>query len=137
TNCRHRLHLWWRGTMVTVTGSAARGRKIPSSLQCFPMHALPIIFKLRGRNFVFRHVSCVCVTSRAGLRKVQGMDWRAGVLDFSDVMHTVAIDAGGSRGIAGGDAHSVNTRLVLVELVDSLLRPELVYQARIAMAAGT
>src|SRR5262245_29135536 len=123
--------------MVTVTGSTARGRKIPSSLQCFPMHALPIIFKLRGGDFVFRHMSRVCVTSRAGLRKAQGMDWRAGVFDFPDVVYTVAIHAGGSRGIAGCDAHSVNTRLVLVELVDSLLRPELVDQARIAMAAGT
>src|SRR3954454_14412271 len=75
-------------------------------------------------------------TSAAGLRQPHGVGRRLRVLGLADIVHAVAIDAGGDGFIAGRQLLAMHAGLVLSELIDALLRPELVYQCRVAVATG-
>src|SRR4030095_178220 len=92
TDCSDRAHLRGCGAVIAVAGGAAGGGQVPSLCQCFPMYAFPVIFKLVGGQLVFRHVRRVCVASSTRLRKTQGVDRRARILNFPDVVDAVAID---------------------------------------------
>ena len=60
------------------------------------MHALAVLGELVGGDLVLRHVGRVGVAAGAGLGQAQRMDGREGVLDGADVVHAVAVDAGGA-----------------------------------------
>ena len=54
--------------MVAMAGRAIRSREIIPLRQRLPVYAGLVIGKLRRADLVFRHVLCVRVTTRAGLR---------------------------------------------------------------------
>ena len=65
-----------------------------------------------------------------------GWTGESGVLDRADVVHAVAIDAGGDGLVARGEALAVDAGLVLLELIDAFARVVAAHEVRIAVAAG-
>jgi hypothetical protein len=96
-----------------------------------------VFLKLIGGDLVGRHLLGVGVAARAGLANVQRMDRRRAVLDRADIVHAVAIDAGGDGGIAGGEAFAVDAGLVELELIHAFARGVLAHVVGAAMAGGT
>jgi hypothetical protein len=59
------------------------------------------------------------------------------ISDFPDIMHAVAIDAGGNPVITDREPLPVNARSILCKLIHTLLGFELMNEGRVAMTAGT
>src|ERR1019366_8006011 len=135
-NGGHRFHLRGFGAVVAVTGSASGGGKIAAFGEPFPVDAGFVFLELVGGDLVRRHLLRVGMAVRAGLGDAQRMDRRRRILDGADVVHAVAIDAGGDGGVAGGETFSVDAGLVELELVHAFARGVLAHIVRAAVAGG-
>src|ERR1039457_2795220 len=135
-NGGHRFHLRRLGAMVAVTGSARGSGEVVAFGEPFPVHAGLVFLVLIGRDLVGRHLLRVGMAARAGLGDAQRIHWRRGILDRADVVHAVAIDAGGDGGIAGGETFSMDAGLVEFELIYALAGGVLAHVIRAAMAGG-
>src|SRR5471030_2747801 len=118
-----------------MAGSAGRSGKVARG-QRSPVHAGPVLSELSGLDLILGHVLRAGMAPRARFRKVQRVYRRLGVLHRADVMHAVAIDAGGHGVVARSQAFAVHAGLILGELIDPLLRPELAHRFGVAVAGG-
>src|ERR1035437_724116 len=135
-NRGHGFHLRRLGAVIAVTGGATGGGEIAAFGERFPVDAGFVFLKLIGGDLVGRHLRGVGVAARAGLADAQGVDRRRAVLDRADIVHAVAIDAGGDGGIAGGETFSVDAGLVELELVDAFARGVLAHVVGAAVAGS-
>ncbi len=132
---RHAPHARRCGAVIAMAGSATRRREVPALLEGLPMHALPVLRELVGRNLVLGHVLRIGMAARAGSGQAQRMDGRKRVFDLPDTVYAVTIDADRGRCVAGRDALPVSAGQVLRILVHAFLRFVLVHERRVAVAA--
>src|ERR1017187_1763260 len=122
--------------MVAVTGSARGSGEVVAFGEPFPVHPGLVFLVLIGGDLVGARLLRVGVAARAGLGHARGVNRRRRVLDRANIVHAVAIDAGGDHGIPGAQTLSVNAGLVELELIHAFAGSVLAHVVRAAMAGG-